>query len=148
MKRRTALKLSLLGLAATYASAKEVCGFTKEEMKKIVNTIKMKKKDPAHPTAGELKHTPEISLGDVDKNGYMTVSVVTGEDGHIHPSVEGHWIYEIELYANGKKVASESIQPVISTGYLAAKVKKEGLKELRAVSKCSLHGIWENTLKV
>jgi len=59
-----------------------------------------------------------------------------------------HWIYKIELYADGKKVAQVDLEPEVSRGYLSTKVKKEGLKELRAVSSCNLHGDWENTLKV
>jgi len=140
MKRRAAIKVSLLALASTYALA--------YDKSKIVNTKKESIKDPAHPTKGELKHTPEIKLGEVDTKGYVTVDVNIGEDGIIHPSTENHWIYKIELYADGKKVAHVDLEPVISRGYLSAKVKKSGLKELRAVSFCNLHGEWQNTLKV
>ncbi len=140
MKRRTALKLSLLALASSYAQA--------FEKSKIVNTMKMKIKDPKNPTKAELKHTPEIKLGDVDAKGYVSVDVTIGQQGIIHPSTADHWIYEIALFANGKKVAKVDLEPVISRGYLSAKVKKEGLKELKAVAKCNLHGDWEETLKV
>ncbi len=140
MKRRTALKLSLMALATSYASA--------YEKTKIVNTTKMKKKDPEKPTKGESKHTPDITMGEVDAKGYVTVEVNIGQEGIIHPSTADHWIYKIELYANGKKVAQADLEPEISRGYLSAKVRKEGLKELRAVSSCNLHGDWENTLKI
>ncbi len=140
MKRRTALKLSLLALATSYAQA-----FDKS---KIVNTIKMKIQDPKNPTKAELKHTPEIKLGDVDANGYVSVDVTVGQQGIIHPSTADHWIYEIVLFANGSKVAKVDLEPVISRGYLSAKVKKEGLKEIKAIAKCNLHGDWEETLKV
>lgn len=140
MKRRTALKLSLMALASSYAAA--------YDNSKIVNKMKMKKKDPAKPEKGELKHTPDIKVGKVDAKGYVTVEVNIGQEGIIHPSTADHWIYKIELYADGKKVAQADLEPVISRGYLSAKVKKEGLKELRSVSYCNLHGEWENTLKV
>ncbi len=140
MKRRTLLKLSLLALATTAVNA--------YDKSKIVNTKKMKDKDPAHPTKGELKHTPDITLGEVDKKGYISVDVNIGQDGIIHPSTMDHWIYKIELFADGKKVAHIDLEPEISRGYLSAKVKKDGLKELKAVSYCNLHGIWQNTLKV
>ena len=140
MKRRTALKTSLLALLATPLLA--------YNESKIVNKLKMKKKDPKNPTKGELKHTPAIRLGAIDKKGYILVEVTVGEEGIIHPSTPDHWIYKIELYANGAKVSHIDLEPLISTGYLITKVKKEGLKELKAISSCNLHGDWENTLIV
>lgn len=140
MKRRTLLKLSLLPLFGALANA--------YDKSKIVNTAMMKIKDLKNPTKGELKHTPEIKLGGTDAKGYVTVEVSTGQQGIIHPSTEEHWIYKIELFADGKKVAHVDLEPMISRGFLSAKVKKEGLKELRAVSSCNLHGDWENVLKV
>ncbi len=140
MKRRTALKLSLLALVTSVASA--------YDSTKIANTLKMKKKDPKNPTKGELKHTPEIKVGEVDANGYVTVDVNVGQEGILHPSTADHWIYKIALYANGTKVAHADLEPVISRGYLSAKVKKEGLTELKAIAWCNLHGEWENTVKV
>lgn len=138
MKRRTALKLSLMALLTSFASA--------YDKSKIVNTMKMKMNDPKKPEKGELKHTPQITVGDVDAKGYVTVEVTVGQEGIIHPSTEDHWIYMIELYADGKKVAHADLEPLISRGYLSAKVKKDGLKSLRAVAACNLHGTWEDTI--
>jgi len=140
MKRRTAIKLSLMALVSSYAMA--------YDKSKIVNTMKMKKKNPAKPEKGELKHTPDITLGKVDEKGYILVEVNIGQEGIVHPSTKDHWIYKIELFANGQKVAHADLEPVISRGYLSARVKKEGLKELKAISSCNLHGEWENTLTV
>jgi superoxide reductase len=141
MKRRAALKTAaILAMAATYASA--------YDNSKIVNKMKMKMKDPAHPTGFELTHTPQITLSALDANGYITVEVTVCEKGDIHPSTMDHWIYKLELFADGKKVGSVDLEPVTSRGYLGAKVKYAGLKELQALSYCNLHGIWQNTLKV
>jgi len=140
MKRRLALKASLMALLTT--------SLFSYDKSKIVNRLKMNKKDPKNPTKGELKHTPAIRTGAVDKKGYLLVEVTVGEEGIIHPSTPEHWIYKIELYANGKKVSQVDLEPQISTGYLITKVKKEGLKELKAISSCNLHGDWENSLKV
>ena len=140
MKRRTALKTSLLALLATPLLA--------YNESKIVNKLKMTKKDPKNPTKGELKHTPAIRTGAVDKKGYLLVEITVGEEGIIHPSTPEHWIYKIELYANGKKVNQANLEPLLSTGYLITKVKKENLKELKAIASCNLHGEWENTLIV
>lgn len=143
MKRRTALKLSVLALAMT-----SVTSASAYESSKIVNRMKMKIKDSMNPTKGELKHTPEIRFGNTDKKGFVTVEVTIGQEGIIHPSSESHWIYKIDLYANGKKVSTVDLEPEISNGYLATKVKKDGLTELRAIAWCNLHGEWESTIKV
>lgn len=140
MKRRTALKLAIATLGASTLNA--------YDKTKIANTTKMKIADPKKPTKGELKHTPEISIGKVDKKGYVTVLVNTGQGGIIHPSTPDHWIYEIELYANGKKVAKVELEAEVSRGFLSAKVKKDGLKTLKAISRCNLHGDWQSTLEV
>ena len=139
MNRREVLKTAALAaLATTVASA--------YDEKLIVNKTKMKIADPAHPTKAELKHTPDISVGSKDAAGYTLVEVTVGKEGIIHPSKPDHWIYEIELYADGKPVDKVSLEPVISRGYLGSRVKLDGVKALRAVAKCNLHGEWESTL--
>ncbi|MDD2383882.1 MAG: desulfoferrodoxin family protein [Sulfurospirillaceae bacterium] len=133
MKRRDAIKLAALAaLATTYASA--------YDEKLIVNKKKMQIKDSANPTELELKHSPEIKVGVVDAKGYSLVEVNIGQKGIIHPSDDKHWIYEIELLADAKKVASVSLEPTISRGYLAARVNTKDVKVLSAISKCNLHG--------
>jgi desulfoferrodoxin (superoxide reductase-like protein) len=141
MNRREALKIAALStLAVTAASA--------YDSKLVVNKEKMSIKDPKNPTKAELKHTPEMTLHGKDAAGYTLVAVSVGQDDIIHPSTDTHWIYEIELYANGKKVDSVSLEPVISRGYLGTRIKLDDVNELRAVAKCTLHGDWENTIKV
>lgn len=141
MKRRDALKIAALAaLATTYASA--------YDEKLIVNKQKMSIKDPANPTEAELKHSPEITLGAVDAKGYTLVEVTIGQKGIVHPSEEKHWIYEIELFGDDKKIANVSLEPVLSRGYLAVRINTKTLKTLRAVSKCNLHGEYVTTLKL
>ncbi len=139
MKRREVL-IALSALATTNLFA--------YDEKLIKNTTKMKIADSTKPTKAELKHTPEITIGSKDNKGYTLVEVNVGKNGIIHPSEANHWIYEIELYADGKLVEKVSLEPVISRGYLAARVKLDNVKLLKAVSKCNLHGIWESTLKL
>ncbi len=105
-------------------------------------------KDPKNPTKGELKHTPDISIGKKDANGYTTITVTVGKNDIIHPSTDGHWIYKIELFADNKKVSEVSLEPVISRGFLSSKVKLDGVKVIKAISYCNLHGAWENRIKV
>jgi desulfoferrodoxin-like iron-binding protein len=141
MQRRDAIKIAALAaLATTYASA--------YDEKLIVNKQKMSLKDPAHPSDAEYKHLPEITVGALDAKGYALVEVTIGQKGIIHPSEEKHWIYEIELFGDDKKIASVSLEPVLSRGYLAARVNTKMLKTLTAVSKCNLHGEYTATLKL
>ena len=133
MDRRDALKVAAMAaLATTYASA--------YDEKLVVNKQKMSIKDPANPTEAELKHSPEITIGAVDAKGYALVEVNIGQKGVIHPSDEKHWIYEIELFGDDKKIASVSLEPMVSRGYLAARVDTKAIKTLSAVSKCNIHG--------
>jgi desulfoferrodoxin (superoxide reductase-like protein) len=133
MKRRDAIKVvALAALATTYASA--------YDEKLIVNKKDIALKDPANPSDFEYKHLPDITLGDVDAKGFTLVNVSIGQKGIIHPSTDKHWIYEIVLYADDKKVASIDLEPSISRGYLGARVNLTGVKKLTAISKCNLHG--------
>ena len=141
MLRRDAIKIAALAaLATTYASA--------YDEKLIVNTKKIEIKDPANPTELELKHSPEIKVGAVDGKGYSLVEVNIGQKGVIHPSDEKHWIYAIELFADAKKVASVALEPVISRGYLSARVNLKDVKVLSAISKCNIHGEYSASIKL
>jgi len=141
MNRRTALKATLLTALSTIMAQAY-------DKKLIVNTTEVKMQDPAHPTKGELKHTPEIKVGEKDAKGYSLVEVNIGQQGIIHPSTAKHWIYEIELFADGHKVSSVSLEPETSRGYLAARVNLSGVKALTANSKCNLHGMYTAMVKL
>ena len=139
MTRRDLMKVATLtALTSVTASA-----FDK---KLVVNTTDVTPKDPKNLTKGEKKHTPDISLKGIDKAGYTLVEVTVGQDDIIHPSTKEHWIYEIELYADDKKIDTVSLEPIISRGYLGTRVKLDGVKTLKAVSKCNLHGNYTNIL--
>lgn len=142
MDRREALKTAAAaGLslgAAALANAADM----------PMNRIKMKIQNPDKPTAHELKHTPLITVGDKDAKGYTVVEVSIGQGGIIHPSLANHWVDFIELYADDKLVGKVVLEPVVSRGYAAFRVKMDGVKTLRAVEGCNIHGIWESTLTV
>lgn len=141
MERRDAIKLvATAAIVTTAANAYDV--------KKVINKMDMKIKDPANPTKGELKHSPAIKIGKKDKKGFTNVKVTVGQKGIVHPSADNHWIYEIELFADGKKVAVTNLEPVISRGFLACKVKLDSVKELSAVAKCNLHGNYTSSVSV
>lgn len=138
MTRREMIKAAtLITLATATASA--------YDEKLIVNKEKMSAKDPKNMTGAEKKHTPEITIGDKDSAGYTLVEVNVGQDKVIHPSTDAHWIYEIELYADGKKIDSVALEATLSRGYLGTRVKLDGIKALSAIAKCNLHGDWTST---
>lgn len=145
MDRREALKVAAIaGIAAgfsTQAMAADLVDKSKFNRKKLGFA------DPKKPTEFELKHTPAIVIKEKDAQGFTQVDVIIGQQGVIHPSVDNHWIDFIELYANEKLVGKLELMP--NAGAFATfKVKMDGVKTLRAVEGCNLHGIWESTLNV
>lgn len=160
MQRRKLLKsVGLFGLLAVLAGVCPGCKnknestaatTEKQEMKKpeTKNRQKMHFKDPANPTKYELKHTPDIIVGDTDAKGFTKVEITVGSKGIIHPATKDHWIDFIELYSDGKLVGRTVIEPGMARGFNAFRIKMDGVKKLKAVIGCNLHGIWENTLSL
>lgn len=139
MNRRDAMKVLGVAAMATTLSANE----NKDQYK---NRLEMKPKDPKHMTKGELKHTPQITLGKEDAKGYTAVEITVGQGGIIHPSTQNHWIDFIELYADNKLVGRNELMPEISRGLTLFGVKLKGVKSLTAKSGCNIHGIWSSTI--
>jgi len=142
MNRRNAIKLA--GLAAVTMAVSAEAKMKEEYM----NRLEMKPKNPAKLDAGELKHTPLITLKEKDAKGYTLVEILVGQGGIIHPSTPDHWIDFIELYADGKLVGKSILEPEISRGAAIFGLKLDNIKELKAKAGCNLHGIWTSTLKV
>ena len=140
MNRRDALKAvgATALLAAVTLQAKE------EEPYK--NRMQMKPENPAKLAKGELKHTPQITLGVKDSKGYTAVTITVGQGGIIHPSTQEHWIDFIELYADGTLVGRNELAPEISRGMTLFAVKLDNVKELTAKAGCNLHGVWTSKI--
>ena len=154
MKRREALKIGALGLMAAAVTPVMASKNEKDEVnpygkyrEKIYNRNRYTK-DAKNPTKGELKHTPEIKIGKKDAKGYTLVEITIGQEGIIHPSSEAHWIDFIELDADAKLVARTLFEPGKAMGYVAYKVKLDGVKKLTAREGCNKHGIWEYTINL
>ena len=158
MNRRDAIKLSTvaaLGLTvnAEACPSKKAC---KSDMKACHTSMKndnknrtiMSMKDPKNPTKGELKHTPQVTLGKKDSKGYTSVEITVGQGGVMHPSTTAHWIDFIKLHADNKLVGITYLEAEISRGAAAFSVKLDNVKNLTATSGCNLHGVWNSTLKV
>lgn len=141
MERRDAIKtIAVAAMAVTSLSA--------YDEKLIINTKDMTIKDVKNPTEGELKHSPDIKVGKADAEGFTVVEVEVGQEGIIHPSVANHWIYQIELFADGKRVGEADLEPVVSRGFLACRVNLKEVKSLSAIARCNLHGNYTTTIDV
>ena len=139
MNRREAIKIA--GLAAVAAAVSAEAKMPTESY----NRVQEKPVDSANLTKGEQKHTPLITLGDKDAKGYTLVEITVGLNGIIHPSTQDHWIDFITLYADDVLVGKVILEPEISRGATAFRVKLDKVKTLKAQSGCNLHGIWTNT---
>ena len=99
--------------------------------------------DPENPTDFELKHTPEITFGEVDADGMVEVFVKVGSKGIVHPNIENHWIDIVSIYAGGL-VSSEKYNNDKNTNFgpYKAIIKKGDV--VKVAIGCNLHGFWSN----
>jgi len=146
MKRREAIKLTALATLGVAISAQACPGENSCQVDSTKNRNLMTPKDAKNLTKGEKKHTPQITLGSKDANGYTLVEITVGQDGIIHPSTPSHWIDFITLYVDKKLVGSTELQAEISRGAAAFRVKLDGASFVTANAGCNLHGIWASTI--
>lgn len=147
MNRREALRTGIVATVALGGVNNLLAdNHGSKEVKAGFNRIKMAPKDPMNPTSFELKHMPQITLGEKDEKGFTTVEITVGQKGIIHPSIDTHWIDYIELWADKKLVGRTELQPTISRGFDSYKVNLVGYKKLTAIAGCNLHGIWEDSI--
>jgi superoxide reductase len=114
----------------------------------IINRQIMEIVNHDQPTDFELKHSPEITLGEKGPKGFTQVNISVGQSGIIHPVEDEHWIDFISLYADGVKVGYIEYEAGISRGYASFYVALENVSELSAEAGCNLHGIWKSTLSL
>ncbi|HHH52918.1 MAG TPA: twin-arginine translocation pathway signal protein [Bacteroidetes bacterium] len=158
MERRKLIKgLGILGIAGIGTSMLSSCNDKKEQkeqpeqqivqkQKTDMNRQEMKIKDTQNPTEFELKHTPEISLGDKDAKGFTKVEITVGSKNIIHPTSKDHWIDYLKLYKDGELVGNLVIEPGMARGFSGFRVNLDGAKILKAEIGCNLHGIWQSTM--
>jgi superoxide reductase len=110
-----------------------------------VNTTR----DPDNPTPAEQKHTPAISVGGPIKAGESTN--VTVKVGSIpHPNENEHFIQWVNLFAGKVFIARFDFTAVMTEPEVTIPIRfyHKGLRTLRAISRCNLHGLWEGSLDV
>ncbi len=157
MRRRDLLKtIGILGItgvsAITFSSCnpkeaqKEAEKKLSERDKLIVNRKKMAFQDPENPTDFELKHTPDIVIGEKNEQGFTRVDILVGSKGIIHPTKPDHWIDYLTLFADNKKILHVEYEAGVAMGFASFYVKADGVKNIKAEIGCNLHGIWENSV--
>lgn len=148
MKRREAIRLTALATLGMAVSAQACPSKDSCHRDSTKNRTLMTPKDANKLSKAELKHTPLITLGDKDANGYTLVQITVGQAGIIHPSVNEHWIDFISLYVDKKLVGKTELMAEISRGAAAFRVKLDGASFIRANAGCNIHGIWASTIKL
>ncbi len=168
MKRREAFKkIGLLGLVGLSGMALVSCGNKETKTVKdipleaaiiplqkserellITNRERQTYADPENPTKGELKHTPDISLGDKDEKGNTLVKITVGKEGIIHPATKEHWIDFIKVYVNERMVVDTEFENGGIRGFTYFYIALNKGDKLRAEAACNIHGIYESSITI
>ncbi|WP_456370641.1 desulfoferrodoxin family protein [Thermodesulfatator atlanticus] len=151
MERRDFLKKVLGGAAAfSVLSAVNIARASEDEYHEYKSEYYEHKKEkylrlknPANPSMLEKKHVPAIVAPKKVKAGeWFEVEVKVGYKV-THPSTPKHWISDIYLLCDGKKIA-EVEYPVGGVASSSAKfsIRLNKSATLEAVEHCNLHGTW------
>ncbi|RLD66253.1 MAG: twin-arginine translocation pathway signal protein [Bacteroidetes bacterium] len=168
MERREAFKkMGLMGLIGISGMALVSCASKEEKIEKVssikastIPKVKSEREllitnrelktiaDPANPTKAELKHTPEIIIGEKNERGNTLVKITVGKDGIIHPATENHWIDFIKVYVNDRLVVESEFANggIRGYGHYYIELNKGDVVIVEAA--CNIHGIWENSIEV
>ena len=115
----------------------EVGGFSKTNRVKNPNNI----------NALEQKHSPVIELPSAVRSGeFLNVVIRVGEIEH--PNQNDHFIHWIKIYLDDLYLTRTDFTPVMTKPEITLSLKiPKGRQEthIRAVTRCSEHGIWEST---
>jgi len=115
-----------------------------EREKLIVNRQENKFADPKNPTKFELKHTPEITFGEKDKNGFVQIFITVGSEGIIHPTKKEHWIDFMKVFVNNNEIQNIEFANGIIRGYNSCFAPLKNGDKVKAVIGCNIHGIWQS----
>jgi len=116
--------------------------------KLIINRKYNKFKDSNNPSKAELKHTPDIIIGNNNEQGFTLVSIIIGQKGIIHPSTKEHWIDYISLYLNNKLYSKTEFINGGIQGFANFYIELNKGDTLRAEAGCNLHGIYDYIIEI
>jgi len=104
-------------------------------------------KDPNNKDLVEQRHSPVIdSPGEVKSGEFFKVVIRVGEIEH--PNQDDHFIHWLKIYLDDLYLTRTDFTPVMTKPEisLSLKIAQKGQETLlRAVTRCSQHGIWEST---
>lgn len=160
MKRNKALKtiaiaaisiVSITGILSCENKTEEILTVKIEQPqektareKLIINRVENKFADSANPTDFELKHTPEITFGEKDKNGFTEILITIGSEGIIHPTKEDHWIDFLTVFVNDIEIQNIEFANGYIRGYNNCFAKLKSGDKIKVIAGCNIHGIWQN----
>lgn len=119
---------------------------TREQL--IINRQEMTFADPENPSDFELKHTPEIVIGETGEDGMTEISVNIGSNKIVHPSQEDHWIDFIAIYLDGTELEKREQPNNDKSNHTVFLANLNGVKKIKVTAGCNLHGIWSNEVDV
>lgn len=117
-----------------------------EREKLTVNRQENKFADPENPTKFELKHTPEITFGKPDKNGFIQIFITVGSKGIIHPTEKKHWIDFIKVFVNNNEIQDINFTNGVISGYNSCFAPLKIGDKVKAIIGCNIHGIWQSEI--
>lgn len=104
-------------------------------------------KDPTNLTPKEKGHAPFLQVPDTIKSGDpFNVDIQIGEN--IHPMTSNHYIQWIEVYLGIDLVSRIEFSPLCPQAKVTIPIVVKEASTLRVLTRCNLHGIWENIKKV
>ena len=104
-------------------------------------------KDPNNINPLEQKHSPVIELpSEVRSGDFFNVVIRVGEIEH--PNQNDHFIHWLKIYLDDLYLTRTDFTPVMTKPEITLSLKiAQGSREtlIRAVTRCSEHGIWESS---
>jgi superoxide reductase len=143
--RREFLRVGLVsGLAAAAASLPALKALAREAAAEQYQ----QPKDPAHLTTLEALHWPKLTIRKspvVGKPFELTVQI--GQQ--VHPMLPDHHIEWVEVWAKRKQLERvEFGEPVWMQPIATLTLVAQAHTTLLVRTKCNIHGLWENSIKV
>ena len=107
-------------------------------------------KDPNNKSPLEQEHSPVIELpSKIKLDDFLDVRIRVGEVEH--PNQNDHFIHWIKIYVDDLYLTRTDFTPVMTKPEITLSLKIVPVSEktiIRAVTRCSQHGIWESTKEV
>jgi superoxide reductase len=103
--------------------------------------------DPSNLTETEMKHLPVIEVPDsINAGEPFDVTITVGSITHVMEVA--HHIQWVDLYSGENFITKVLFTPVFTRATATITMVEngeDGKATLRAVERCNVHGMWENT---